>query len=111
MLLFRTSFCFYIFTLFFIFSSERAEKSLANVIAVKRPVRSGVNCSIKKYNNVKAIEVENKIFSKYLYHSDITYKAGKCTETLLKSLQVSSCIVSADIFCAVKSYLHLLKLF
>lgn len=111
MLLFRTSFCFYIFSLFFIFSSDRAGKTLVNVVSFKHPVRSGANRCIKKYNNVKAVEVENKSFSKYLNYFDIPDKSENCPKVLIKVVRKGLPVSSGDIFCAVKSYLHLLQLF
>ncbi|AZB17646.1 hypothetical protein EGI15_02070 [Chryseobacterium cucumeris] len=111
MLLFRTFFCFYIFTLFFVFSSDRAGKASVNIVAFKHPVRSGANRSIKKYNNVKAVEVENKSLSKYLNYFDIPGESDSCPEVLLKVVRKGPPVSSGDIFCAVKSYLHLLQLF
>lgn len=111
MLLFRTSFCFYIFTLFFVFSSDRAGKASVNIVAFKHPLRSGANRCIKKYNNVKAVEVETKNFSKYLNYFDIAGKSENCPEFLIKVVRKGPPISSGDIFCAVKSYLHLLQLF
>jgi len=111
MLLIRSFIGVYLVILFSFFNSDWAEKSLMNIPVKGNTVSHGINPVVESYYNVKAVQVYTKSFFKNIFAMAPADAPERMAEQFLNTEACTRLMPAPAVFCAVKSYLHLLQLF
>lgn len=111
MLALRSFIFLYFAILFTHFNSQWADNSLHNIPLVTCPGDQGINFISESFLNVKAVAVGVKNIGKYVAEISCNSYFKKNEILVSEITKVNTQVVATAIFCAVKSYLHLLQLF
>jgi hypothetical protein len=85
--------------------------SIANIMISEHTAKPGFNKPVKVYKNVKAIQAGSKSYSKFFGIDSGESSTLKERSYYSGHIKINIAVFSKNIYCFVKSYLHLLQLF
>lgn len=88
-----------------------AQSSLQTVCFAKVKGEDNFKIKGKPYLNLKAVQYTSKNSSQYYTDIVPVYFSEKYIHTFVETVKINSRIIPKALFCAIKSYLHLLQLF
>ncbi len=88
-----------------------AQSSLQTVCVAKMKGEDNLKIKGKRYFNLKAVHYGFKNTSQYYTNTATPYFSEKYNHTVVEIVKINSRIIAKALFCAIKSYLHLLQLF
>ncbi|GEM_PF-1034451 len=88
-----------------------AQSSLQTVCVANIKGQDNLKIKGKKYFNLKAVQYRSKTSSQYYTNTTTSYFSEKYIHAFVETVKINSRIISKALFCAIKSYLHLLQLF
>lgn len=88
-----------------------AQSSLHTVIITKPKGEDNLKIKGKPFFNLKAVQYNSKNSSQYYANTATPYFSEKYIHAFVETIKINSRIITKALFCAVKSYLHLLQLF